>query len=88
MAKEAAMYVAVIHDIRDPEKFWAAADSSVLPQDVALHNVLPNTNGTRCVCVWQADSVETVTDLVDSTVGEWSSNEFFEVGENARGLPS
>jgi hypothetical protein len=82
------MYIAAIHDIRDPEKFWATAESSTIPEGVTLHSVLPNGNGTRGVCLWQADSLEDVRSLVESTVGEWSKNEFFEVGENATGLPS
>jgi hypothetical protein len=82
------MYITVIHDIRDPEKFWATVEASDLPEGVTIHSVLPNRNGTRSVCLWEAESLETVRSLVETTVGEWSMNDFFEVGEKATGLPA
>ena len=82
------MHIAVIHSISDPDKFWAAADESELPEGVALHSALPNSDGSRAVCVWEASSVDEVKDLVDGTVGDVSTNEFFEINaDNAQGLP-
>ena len=40
------------------------------------------------MCVWESDSLDSVKQLVESTVGDVSKNEFFEVNEqNAQGLP-
>ena len=36
-------------------------------------------DGTRAVCLWEADSVEKVRDVVDGAAGDISNNEFFEV---------
>jgi hypothetical protein len=46
------MHVVVIHSISDPDKFWATADESELPEGIALHSALPNDDGTRAVCLW------------------------------------
>ena len=83
------MHVIAIHSISDPEKFWNSADESETPEGITLHSALPNDDGSRAVCVWEAESVESVRQLVEDTVGDVSSNEFFQVNEqNAQGLPS
>lgn len=83
------MHVIAIHSISDPERFWGSAGESELPEGVTIHSALPNSDGSRAVCVWEADSVETVKQLVEDTVGDVSSNEFFEVNaDNAQGLPA
>lgn len=71
-------YVVAIHDISDPDRFWSSADASKLPQGVALHATYPRADGSRAVCLWEADSVDTVRKLVDEVTGDASRNEFFE----------
>lgn len=83
------MYAIAIHQISDPETFWAAAAALDLPQGTTLHSAIPNSDGTRAVCVWESDSVDTVRDFVETNAGEISTNEYFEVNEqNAMGLPA
>jgi hypothetical protein len=83
------MHVVAIHSISDPDKFWSAADESEPPEGVALHSAFPNDDGSRAVCLWEADSLNDVRELVEGTVGDVSKNEFFEVNDgNAQGLPS
>lgn len=82
-------YIVAIHDISDPDRFWSAADPSLIPPGVALHATYPREDGTRAVCLWEADSVDTVRDLIESATGDASRNEFFEVDPQhagARGL--
>ena len=82
------MHIIAIHSISDPDRFWGAADSSEIPEGTTLRSALPNEDGSRAVCVWESDSVDSVKELVESTVGDVSKNEFFEVNEqNAQGLP-
>jgi hypothetical protein len=85
------MYITAIHEISDPGKFWKVARSATVegfPAGITLHNTFPNATGTRAVCLWQADTVDAVRDLVDSAVGQYSTNEYFEVNaDNAMGLP-
>jgi hypothetical protein len=74
----AMTYIVAIHDISDPDRFWNAAAASTPPPDIALHATYPRSDGSRAVCLWEADSVETVRNLVESTMGDASRNEFFE----------
>jgi hypothetical protein len=72
-------YIVAIHDISDPDRFWGAADpANPLPSGVMLHATYPRGDGSRAVCLWEADSVDTVRDLIDSVTGDASRNEFFE----------
>ena len=80
------MYVISIHSISDPDAFWAGKLD--LPEGTELPVVVPSSDGTRGVCVFKSDSVDTVRNLVDGTAGAISSNEFFAINEgNAQGLP-
>jgi len=38
------------------------------------------------MCIWQGESVEAVRELVESVVGEYSENEYFEM--EVDGLPA
>lgn len=83
------MHVVAIHDIKDPAKFWDLAQSAEPPEGVTLVQTYPNPAGNRAICLWRADSVGTVKNVVESTMAGISENEFFEVNEaNAMGLPS
>jgi hypothetical protein len=84
------MYVVAQHQISDPAAFWSQSRQAVgtLPNSLTLLQTYPNADGTRAVCLWQADSVEAVKEFVDSRVGNVSTNEYYEVGtDKAMGLP-
>jgi hypothetical protein len=88
MRRGGSMHIVAIHAISDPQTFWGAAEGMDLPEGTSLHSAIPNEDGTRAVCVWESDSVDTVRDFVDGSVGQVSKNEFFAVNEqNAMGLP-
>lgn len=85
------MYVVAVHTISDPERFWDAAEGGMdqIPEGIALHSVFPSRDGTSAICLWEADSQAAVTDLVEEMVGDFSSNQYFEVNaQNATGLPT
>ena len=71
-------YIVAIHEISDPDRFWGAADSAAIPAGITLHASYPRGDGTRAACLWEADSVDAVRDLVESATGDASRNEFFE----------
>jgi hypothetical protein len=84
------MYIIAQHKISDPAKFWdvAQAGMSNLPKSLKLHKVLPNADGSRAVCLWEAGRLDQVRTFVDGSVGRFSTNEFFEVeAKKAVGLP-
>jgi hypothetical protein len=80
------MYVIAIHSISNPEAFWSGQLD--LPEGTQLPVVAPSSDGTRGVCVFKSDSVDTVKNLVDGATRAISKNEFYELNEgNAQGLP-
>jgi len=84
------MFIVIQHQISNPEKFWGIAQeaTSKLPAGLKLHYTLPNADGTKAVCVWEANELNAVKELVDGSVGQFSKNEYFSVEEkNAMGLP-
>ena len=84
------MFVVIQHQISNPEKFWGIAMEATakLPAGLKLHYTLPNEDGTKAVCVWEANEVNTVRELVGGSVGQYSKNEYFSVdAKNAMGLP-
>ena len=80
------MYVISIHSVSNPDAFWGGQLD--LPEGTELPFVAPSADGTRGVCVFKSDSVDTVRNLVEGAAGEISSNEFHAINEgNAHGLP-
>jgi hypothetical protein len=79
------MYVVVQHTISDPSAFWSSTDPASLPSHVRLHHTFPTPDGTRAVCVWEAESVEAVRNLLEPMVGAMSRNEYLAV-ENREGV--
>jgi hypothetical protein len=85
------MYIVVEHEIADPKAVWetAQAGSADLPSNLKLHQVFPNKDGTKAVCLWEATKVDEVKDFIERGVGQVSNNTYFAVeAENAVGLPS
>jgi hypothetical protein len=81
------MYIFTIHTISDPLAFWSGQLN--LPDGTELPMVVPSADGTRGVCVFTSDSVETVRNVVDGATGAVSRNEFYAINEGgALGLPA
>jgi hypothetical protein len=82
------MHIVAIHEVSDPDQFWQKAQEIDIPSEMTLHSTLPNADGSRAVCVWEAESTDAVNSFLDEHVGDISRNEFFEVNaQNAQGLP-
>jgi hypothetical protein len=80
------MYVITIHAISDPKAFWGAKLD--LPSGTEQPIAWPNADGTRGVCVFKSDSVDTVRTVVDGATTGVSKNEFYAINEQgALGLP-
>ncbi len=82
------MYVTVIHRISDPQGFVQAEGEAIaagLPADFSLPVHAATHDHGVGVCIWEGASVESVRDLVESVVGPYSENEYFEMSVD--GLP-
>jgi len=83
------MYIVVEHSISDPKKFWEIATAIKLPAGLKIHSTLPNSDGSKAVCLWEGKEVKDVRNAVEGAVGQFSKNEYFSVEtKNAMGLPS
>ena len=80
------MHVISIHSVSNPEAFWSGQLD--LPEGTQLSFVAPSSDGSRGVCLFTTDSVDTVRNLVEGAAGAVSSNEYYAINEaNALGLP-
>ena len=76
------MHVGVIHRISDAEGFQEAEQKALeagLPGDFRLPVHAAARDHTTAICIWQGPSVDAVRDLVESVVGQYSENEYFEM---------
>ena len=85
------MYVVAMHRILDPEKFFSMDAEEVSaggPPGVQGRMFFPNTDGSTAVCLWEADSIDSVRDYLDPATEGVAENTYFEVNaEVAMGLP-
>jgi hypothetical protein len=85
------MHVVVQHRIIDPEKFFSMDAEEVSgggPPGVQGRQFFPSQDGPVAVCLWEADSIETLRDYLDPATAGMSDNAYFEVDrERAMGLP-
>ena len=76
------MFVGVIHRINDPAGFEAAETKAIeqgLPPTVALPIHAATPDHRTGICIWEGESVEGVRELVESVVGPFSNNEYFQL---------
>ena len=81
------MLVFAIHEVSEPELFWSGQLD--LPEGTELRAAIPSVDGSRGVCIFKSDSVDTVRNVVDGATSKVSKNEFHAINEtNLRGLPA
>ena len=81
------MHILTIHAVSDPQAFWSGQLN--LPEGTELPMVVPSADGTRGVCLFTSDSVETVRTIVDGATSAVSRNEFYAIDEGGSlGLPA
>ena len=84
------MFIVVEHHISNQAKFWEAISESAnkLSDGLKVHSVLPSIEGNEAVCIWEASDLNSIKSLVENTVGDYSTNNYFPVNSsNAVGLP-
>ncbi len=83
------MFIAIEHKIHDPEKFQECAKEVFpLPDDLHVHQFLPAADMSRAVCLYEAPSIEQLSEYLDSKLAPASTQEYFPVlSEHAIGLP-
>jgi hypothetical protein len=76
------MYVTAIHHIHDPagfQKAEAEATKKGIPPEFKLPIYGATNDHSMGICIWEGPSVKAVQQFVDSVVGPYSKNEYFEM---------
>jgi hypothetical protein len=85
------MHIVVQHRITDPERFFSGSAEEVAgggPPGVQGRQFFPSSDRSVAVCLWEADSIGTLRDYLDSVTAGAAENSYFEVDrERAMGLP-
>jgi hypothetical protein len=83
------MKVGVIHRISDPETAQSSGQALFEPHEgVRLLQFCPSQDFSAATCIWEAESVDAVRELVDPTLGDASEQTYYAVAtEQAVGLP-
>ena len=84
------MYVIAHHRVIDSEKFFAdpAGVAKNAPAGVHARQFCPGQDRTEAVCLWEADSIDAVSDYLDAITVGVAENTYFEVAEElSLGLP-
>jgi hypothetical protein len=83
------MFIAIEHDIHDPELFQQCAQQVFpLPEGLHVHQFLPATDLGRAACLYEAPSVERLQSFLDAALANASTQRYFPVAEgSAIGLP-
>jgi hypothetical protein len=89
------MHAVIHHNVSDPAK-WEITTKSImsmieqnrLPRGLKPLQYLPSVDGRKAVCVWEADSLDSLQRFLDQQTGGAARNEYFEVKDAAAiGLP-
>jgi hypothetical protein len=89
------MHIGIQHIVNDAQK-WEQGKQSVmskiegdtLPAGMKPLLFIPAANQKTAICVWEADSIDTVKKFIEREMGTAARNEYFEVDtKNAIGLP-
>ncbi len=83
------MKVGVIHRISDPATAQSSGQPLFEPQEgMQLLQFCPSEDFSAATCIWEAESIDAVRDLVDPTLGDASEQTYYAVNtEAAVGLP-
>lgn len=83
------MFIAIQHEIHNPEKFQKCAEEVFpLPEHLHVHQFYPAIDMKKAVCLYEAPSIDQLSEYLDSKLGDASTQHYFPVmSEPAMGLP-
>jgi hypothetical protein len=92
------MYVIVQHRFTDPQAAFSRGEKLIknegAPRGVRGLQFYPSQDGSTATCLWEADTVDSVQQYVDTTLGDSSENTCYAVdagqafAERPSGLPT
>lgn len=83
------MFIVIQHQIHNPKKFQQCAKAVFpLPKELHVHQFLPAPDLTKAVCLYEAPSIERLSQYLDARLTEASTQHYYPVlTEQAIGLP-
>ncbi len=83
------MFIAIQHQIHDPNQFQQCAEQVFpLPDELHVHHFLPATDLSKASCLYEAPSIEQLRDYLEPKLSEASTQQYFPVtADHAMGLP-
>lgn len=83
------MFIVIQHQIHHPEKFQECAKAVFpLPEELQVHQFLPAPDLSKAVCLYEAPSIERLSQYLDAKLNAASTQRYYPVlTEQAIGLP-
>jgi hypothetical protein len=79
------MKVGIIHDVHDPAAFQERGEPTLSPENTpanaTVRQFCPAEDGSVATCVWDAESVDQVSEYVEETLGDASTQTYFPISE-------
>jgi len=85
------MFVSVMHQIQDSQAFLAGGKAAIqaAPGNIKALQFLPSADLKQAVCLWEADSLESLRSHLEPKIGPSSRNTYFAIdAQAAMGLPA
>lgn len=75
------MFIAIQHEITDPELFWHQASTAFAnpPAGMRLHTAFVNEQENLCQCMWEAESIDQLREYLETELTDSSVNTYYEV---------
>lgn len=84
------MKIGVIHEITDPESFDERGTAMMddIPKSMKNHQTCVSTDGAAATCVWEAESLDELSQFIGPSLGDASEQQYFEINEEVSvGIP-
>lgn len=77
------MKIGVIHDVDDPDAFVDRGQTmlSDVPDGIESRQFCPAEDWTAATCVWEAESVDQLSEFIDPALEDASSQQYFPINE-------
>ncbi|MCW8330232.1 hypothetical protein MD588_15585 [Photobacterium sp. SDRW27] len=75
------MFIAIQHEITDPELFWQKASGALThpPVGMRLHSTMISEHQKLCQCMWEAESIDMVREFLEPELANSCVNTYYQI---------
>jgi hypothetical protein len=75
------MFIAIQHEITDPEQFWQKASGALThpPSGMRVHSTMLSQHEGLCQCMWEAESIDSVREFLEPELGDSCVNTYYQI---------